>query len=94
MFFEVDIDLEYTKEQVFKIGEASSEIGAESQKFITDDELFQQFVMRHDFDHQLLLDEIHCVKLSINNSISFFNYLPLFATFTECDSTWIKMLPF
>ena len=46
MFFEVDIDLEYTKEQVFKIGEASSEIGAESRKFITNDELFQQFALR------------------------------------------------
>ena len=46
MFFEVDIDLEYTKEQVFKIGEAESEIGAESQKFITNAELFQQFALR------------------------------------------------
>ena len=46
MFFEVDIDLEYTKEQVFKIGEAESEIGPESQKFITNAELFQQFALR------------------------------------------------
>ena len=46
MFFEVDIDLEYTKEQVFKIGEAESEIGVESQKFITNAELFQQFALR------------------------------------------------
>ena len=46
MFFEVDIDLEYTKEQVFKIGEAESKIGPESQKFITNAELFQQFALR------------------------------------------------
>ena len=51
MFFEVDIDLEYTKEQVFKIGEAESEIGAESQKFITNAELFQQFALRLSLIH-------------------------------------------
>ena len=46
MFFEVDIDLEYTKEQVFRIGVAGHDIGAESRKFITNAELFQQFALR------------------------------------------------
>ena len=35
MFFEVDIDLEYAKEQVFRVGVAGHDIGAESRKFIT-----------------------------------------------------------
>ena len=46
MFFEVDIDLEYTKEQVFRVGVAGHDIGAESRKFITNAELFQQFALR------------------------------------------------
>ena len=46
MFFEVDIDLEYTKDQVFRVGVAGHDIGAESRKFITYAELFQQFALR------------------------------------------------
>ena len=46
MFFEVDIDLEYTKEQVFRVGVAGHDIGVESRKFITNAELFQQFALR------------------------------------------------
>ena len=46
MFFEVDVDIEYTKTQVFKIGETESQIGADSRKFITDNELFQQFALK------------------------------------------------
>ena len=46
MFFEVDIDLEYTKEQVFRVGVAGHDIGVESRKFITNAELCQQFALR------------------------------------------------
>mgnify|MGYP005737382173 FL=1 len=46
MFFGVDVDIEYTKEQVFKIGEVGSEIGTESIRFLTNAELFQQFAIK------------------------------------------------
>lgn len=43
MFFNIDPDLIYTKEQIFVVGE--SNIGPESQRFITDDKLYQQFAL-------------------------------------------------
>lgn len=44
-FFSIDPDIIYTKDNVFKVGEASSEIGLESQKFITNDKLYQTFAI-------------------------------------------------
>jgi hypothetical protein len=43
MFFNIDPDIIYTKEQVFTVGE--SNIGPESQRYITDDKLYQQFAL-------------------------------------------------
>jgi len=42
-FFQIDPDIVYTKEQVFIVGD--SRIGAESQRFLTDDKLYQQFAI-------------------------------------------------
>jgi hypothetical protein len=42
-FFGVDPDIVYTKENVFIVGE--SEIGPESQRYITDDKLYQTFAL-------------------------------------------------
>jgi hypothetical protein len=42
-FFAIDPDVVYTKEQIFNVGE--SRIGAESQKYLTDDKLYQQFAI-------------------------------------------------
>jgi len=42
-FFAIDPDVVYTKEQIFNVGE--SRIGAESQRYITDDKLYQQFAI-------------------------------------------------
>ena len=44
-FFSIDPEVIYTKEQVFKIGETGSEIGFNSQKFITDNKLYQTFAI-------------------------------------------------
>ena len=44
-FFSIDPEVIYTKEQVFKIGETGSEIGFNSQKFITDNRLYQTFAI-------------------------------------------------
>lgn len=44
-FFGIDPDVIYTKEQVFKVGETDSEIGFNSQKFITDNRLYQTFAI-------------------------------------------------
>lgn len=44
-FFGIDPDIIYTKEQVFTVGDSSSQIGFDSQKFITDDKLFQKFAL-------------------------------------------------
>ena len=46
MFFGVDVEIIYTKKDVFKIGTEGSEIGAESVKFLTNAELFQQFAIK------------------------------------------------
>ena len=46
MFFGIDVEIEYTKEQVFKIGTEGNEIGSESIKFLTNAELFQQFAIK------------------------------------------------
>ena len=43
-FFNIDPDIVYTKEQVFKVGE--SEIGPQSQRFLTDDKLYQTFAIQ------------------------------------------------
>jgi hypothetical protein len=45
-FFGVDPDIIYTKENVFKVGETDSQIGLESQKFLTDNKLFQTFAIQ------------------------------------------------
>jgi len=42
-FFAIDPDVVYTKEQIFNVGE--SRIGAESQRYLTDDKLYQQFAI-------------------------------------------------
>ena len=44
-FFDVDPDVEYTKNQVLKVGETGSEIGFNSQKYLTNDKLFQTFAI-------------------------------------------------
>ena len=44
-FFGIDPDVIYTKEQVFKVGETESQIGFNSQKFITDNRLYQTFAI-------------------------------------------------
>jgi hypothetical protein len=42
-FFNIDPDIVYTKKQIFNVGE--SKIGAESQRYITDDKLYQQYAL-------------------------------------------------
>jgi hypothetical protein len=42
-FFNVDPDVVYTKRQIFNVGE--SIIGAESQRYLTDDKLYQQYAL-------------------------------------------------
>lgn len=44
-FFGIDPDVVYTKENVFKVGEDASQIGFNSQKFITDNKLYQTFAI-------------------------------------------------
>ena len=44
-FFGIDPDVIYTKENVFKVGEDDSKIGFNSQKFITDNKLYQTFAI-------------------------------------------------
>lgn len=44
-FYGLDADVRYPKEDIFKIGETASQIGGDSQKFITDDELYQTFAL-------------------------------------------------
>ena len=46
MFFGVDVEIIYTKKDVFRIGTEGSEIGTESVKFLTNAELFQQFAIK------------------------------------------------
>lgn len=45
IFFGVDPDIIYTKENVFKIGEEKSTIGDENQKYLTNDKLYQTFAL-------------------------------------------------
>ena len=45
IFFGVDPDVVYTKENVFKIGEEKSTIGVENQKYLTNDKLYQTFAL-------------------------------------------------
>jgi len=44
-FFGVTPDVRYTKEDRFMIGETNSRIGFDSQKFLTDDKLYQVFAI-------------------------------------------------
>lgn len=44
-FFGVTPDVRYTKEDRFIVGETDSRIGPESQKFLTDDKLYQVFAI-------------------------------------------------
>tara|TARA_R110000764_G_C11027558_1_gene384771 strand:+ start:2666 stop:3634 length:969 start_codon:yes stop_codon:yes gene_type:complete len=44
-FFGVTPDVRYTKEDRFMVGEADSKIGFNSQKFLTDDKLYQAFAI-------------------------------------------------
>lgn len=44
-FFGIDPDVIYTKEQVFNVGLSDSKIGPESQRFLTDDKLYQTFAL-------------------------------------------------
>ena len=43
LFFQQRAEIEYGKASIFKVGEASSQIGVESIKFIQNDEIFQTF---------------------------------------------------
>ena len=45
IFFSVDPDVVYTKENVFKVGEEKSTIGLENQKYLTNDKLYQTFAL-------------------------------------------------
>ena len=45
IFFGVDPDIIYTKENVFKVGEEKSTIGDENQKYLTDNKLYQTFAL-------------------------------------------------
>ena len=45
IFFGVDPDVVYTKENVFKVGEEKSTIGLENQKYLTNDKLYQTFAL-------------------------------------------------
>ncbi len=45
IFFGVDPDVIYTKQNVFKIGEEKSTIGDENQKYLTDNKLYQTFAL-------------------------------------------------
>ena len=42
-FYNIDPDIVYTKDQVFMVGE--DQIGAESQRYITDDKLYQKYAI-------------------------------------------------
>ena len=42
-FFSIDPDVVYTKRQIFNVGE--SQIGAESQRYLTDDKLYQKYAI-------------------------------------------------
>tara|TARA_B110000967_G_C18850995_1_gene544610 strand:- start:89 stop:1087 length:999 start_codon:yes stop_codon:yes gene_type:complete len=44
-FFSIDPDVIYTKKNVFKVGETDSQIGLNSQKYITDNKLYQTFAI-------------------------------------------------
>ena len=44
-FYNLDAQVIYTKENVFKIGDAQSRIGADSLKYLTDDKLYQTFAL-------------------------------------------------
>jgi len=44
-FFGIDTDIIYTKEQVFNLNDSGSTVGFESQKFLTNDKLFQKFAI-------------------------------------------------
>ena len=44
MFYGIDVEVDYPKKDVFTVG--SSDIGAESIKFLTNDELYQTFAIR------------------------------------------------
>ena len=44
MFYGIDVEVDYPKKDVFTVG--SSEIGANSIKFLTNDELYQTFAIR------------------------------------------------
>jgi len=45
MFFGISPDVRYTKEDRFIVGESESLIGSESQKYLTDDKLYQVFAI-------------------------------------------------
>jgi len=44
-FFGIDPEVIYTKEQIFNVGDSASAIGSESQRFLTDDKLYQTFAL-------------------------------------------------
>jgi hypothetical protein len=44
-FFGIDPDIIYTKENVFKVGLSDSLIGSESQRYLTNDKLYQTFAL-------------------------------------------------
>jgi hypothetical protein len=45
IFFGVDPEVIYTKENIFKVGEEKSTIGVENQKYLTDNKLYQTFAI-------------------------------------------------
>ena len=44
-FFGIDPEIIYTKKNVFKVGETDSFIGDQSQRFLTNDKLYQTFAI-------------------------------------------------
>jgi len=44
-FYGLDVEVIYTKENIFKIGEPSSTVGYESLKYLTDDKLYQTWAL-------------------------------------------------
>ena len=45
-FFNIDVDVRYPKEDRFIVGDAPSQIGPVSQKFLTDDKLYQTYAIQ------------------------------------------------
>ena len=45
-FFDVDPDIVYTKENVFNLNDSASQVGVNSNRFLTDDKLYQTYALQ------------------------------------------------